>query len=86
MTAARQQGMGEPLDLFDEAVKATMRHDGRGPGRPEARAREKQQADRAWQRKRALTRELREKIASSANLNKAYKRVKVNWERRERTA
>jgi RNA-directed DNA polymerase len=78
MTAARQQSIGEQLDLFDEALKAAMRHGGPGPGRAEARARAEQQTDTAWQRDRALTRRLMEKIASSANLNEAYKRVKAN--------
>lgn len=78
MTAVRQQGSGEQLDLFDEALKATLRHGGPSPGRSEARACEEQQADTAWQRERALTRGLMEKIASSANLNQAYKRVKAN--------
>ena len=78
MTAARQQGTGEQLDLFDEALKATMRHGTRGPGRPEARGHEERQADTAWQRKRALTQGLMDQIASSANLNQAYKRVKAN--------
>jgi RNA-directed DNA polymerase len=78
MTAARQQGTGEQLDLFDEALKATVCHDGLGLGGSEARPREERQADTAWQRERALTRGLMEKIASSANLNQAYKRVKAN--------
>ena len=78
MTAARQQGIGEQLDLFDEALKATMRHGDPGLGRSEARSCEERQADTAWQRERALTRGLMEKIASSANLNQAYKRVKAN--------
>ena len=78
MTAARQQGSGEQLDLFDEALKATLRHDNPGHGRPEAGLRAERQADTAWQRERALTRGLMEKIASSANLNQAYKRVKAN--------
>jgi len=78
MTAARQQGSGEQLDLFDEALKATLRHGDPGPGRPEARTCEERQADTARQRDRALTRGLMEKIASSANLNQAYKRVKAN--------
>jgi RNA-directed DNA polymerase len=86
MTAARQQGSGEQLDLFDEALKATLRHGGLSPGRAEARTREERQADTAWQLKRALTRRLLEKIASSANLNQAHKRVKANQERRGRTA
>ncbi len=78
MTAARQQGIGEQLDLFDEARMATMRHGAIGPGGSGAGAHEEQQADTAWQRQRALTRGLMEKIASSANLNQAYKRVKAN--------
>jgi RNA-directed DNA polymerase len=78
MTAARQQGSGEQPDLFDEALKATLRHDGPSLGRSEARAREEPQADTAWQKERALTRGLMERIASSANLNQAYKRVKAN--------
>jgi len=78
MTAVRQQGSGAQLDLFDEALKATMRHGEPGLGRSEARPREERQTDTAWQRERALTRGLMERIASSANLNQAYKRVKAN--------
>ena len=78
MTAVRQQGSGAQLDLFDEALKATMRHGEPGLGRSEARPREERQTDTAWQRERALTRGLMEQIASSANLNQAYKRVKAN--------
>lgn len=78
MTVARQQGSGEQLDLFDEALKATLRHGGPGPDRFEARPRAERQADAAGHRERALTRELMEKIAGSANLNQAYKRVKAN--------
>jgi RNA-directed DNA polymerase len=78
MKAARQQGTGEQLDLFDEALKATMRHGGPGLGGSGARSHAEQQAETAWQRERALTRGLMERIASSANLNQAYKRVKAN--------
>jgi RNA-directed DNA polymerase len=78
MKAVRQQGIGEQLDLFDEALKATMRHGGPGLGGSEARPCEEPQAETAWQRERALTRGLMERIASSANLNQAYKRVKAN--------
>jgi len=55
-----------------------MRHGEPGLGRSEARPREERQTDTAWQRERALTRGLMERIASSANLNQAYKRVKAN--------
>jgi RNA-directed DNA polymerase len=78
MKAARQQGTGEQLDLFDEALKATMRHGEAGLGRSQASPRAEPQADTAWQRDRALTRGLMELIVSSANLNQAYKRVKAN--------
>ena len=84
MTAARQQGTGEQLDLFDEALKAVlgldpgMRHGGPGLGGSGARPHAEPQAETAWQRERALTRGLMERIASSANLNQAYKRVKAN--------
>jgi hypothetical protein len=55
-----------------------MRHGDPGLGRSEARPCEEPQTDTAWQRERALTRGLMEQIASSANLNQAYKRVKAN--------
>ena len=78
MKAVRQQGIGEQLDLFDEALKATVRHGGPGLGGSEAKSYAEQQAETAWQGERALTRGLMERIASSANLNRAYKRVKAN--------
>ena len=84
MRAERQQGIGEQLDLFDEALKAVlgldpgMRHGDPDLGRSEARPREEPQTDTAWPRERALTRGLMEQIASSANLNQADKRVRAN--------
>src|SRR5437899_7288398 len=78
MKAVRQQGIGEQLDLFDEALKPTVRHGGPGLGGSEAKSYAEQQAETAWQGERALTRGLMERIASSANLNQAYKRVKAN--------
>lgn len=84
MRAARQHGIGEQLDLFDEALKAVLgldpgiRPGDPGLGRSEARPCEEPQTDTAWQRERALTRGLMEQIASSANLNQAYKRVTAN--------
>src|SRR6476659_3915972 len=78
MKAARQQGTGEQLDLFDEALKATVRHGGPGLGGSGGRPHAEPQAETAWQRERALTRGLMERIASSANLNQATKRVKAN--------
>ena len=78
MKAVRQQGTGEQLDLFDEALKATVRHGGPGLGGSGGRPHAEPQAETAWQRERALTRGLMERIASSANLNQATKRVKAN--------
>src|SRR6202048_2786751 len=78
MRAARQQGIGEQLDLFDEALKETTPPADPALARAEARPCEEPQTDTAWQRERALTRGLMERIASSANLNQAYRRVKAN--------
>jgi len=55
-----------------------VRHGGPGLGGSEAKSYAEQQAETAWQGERALTRGLMERIASSANLNQAYKRVKAN--------
>jgi RNA-directed DNA polymerase len=55
-----------------------VRHGEPGPGGSGARAGAERQPDTAWRRERALTRGLMEKIASSANLKQAYKRVKAN--------
>jgi len=55
MTAARQQGIGEQLDLVDEVLKAPVRHGNFSHGGSGARSREEQQADTAWRRNRALT-------------------------------
>jgi hypothetical protein len=67
MKAVRRQGIGEQLDLFDEALKATMRHGNPGLGGPEARLREERQADTAWRRDRALTQGLTELRQSALN-------------------
>ena len=34
LNAARQQGSGEQLNLFDEALKATLRHGAPAPANP----------------------------------------------------
>jgi RNA-directed DNA polymerase len=78
MTAARQQGSGEQLDLFDDALKATLRHGGPSLGRAEARACEERQADKAGQRERALTWGLMEDRHPGLDPGQAYKRVKAN--------
>ncbi len=66
------------MDLFDEALKASLGHGVTGEGGTGTGAQEEQQATAAWEQNRALTRHMMEKVASSANLNQAYKRVKAN--------
>jgi RNA-directed DNA polymerase len=78
MGVKKQQGRSDQKDLFDEALKTSLRHGGSGGGRTGAGACEEQQAHRAWAETRALTQHLMEEVASSANLNQAYKRVKAN--------
>lgn len=78
MGVKRQQGIGDQLDLFDEALKAAVRHGVPGDGGTGAGAFEERQARTAWDQDRVLTQHLMEEVASSANLNRAYKRVKAN--------
>ena len=86
MGVKRQQGGADQRDLLDEALMAAPRHSlppakaggvtgngGTGPG-----AAEESQALTAWDHERALTRHLMEAVCGSANLNRAYKRVKGN--------
>ena len=78
MVVKKRQGGGDQMDLFDEALKASLRHGATGEGGTGTGAREERQAATAWEQNRALTQHLMEKVASSANLNQAYKRVKAN--------
>ncbi|HXP96922.1 MAG TPA: reverse transcriptase domain-containing protein [Telmatospirillum sp.] len=78
MDVKKQQGSGDQMDLFDEALKASLRHGATGKGGTGTGASEERQAATAWEQNRALTQHLMEKVASSANLNQAYKRVKAN--------
>src|ERR1700735_4706356 len=78
MGVKRQQGSGDQLDLFDKARKASWRTGVSGEGGTGTGARAERQAATAWDQNRALTRYLMEEVASSANLNRAYKRVKAN--------
>jgi RNA-directed DNA polymerase len=78
MGVKRQQVGGDQKDLFDEALKASLRQDATGDGGTAAGAHEAPQARTAWEQQRALTQHLMEEVASSANLNLAYKRVKAN--------
>lgn len=78
MSVERQQGSGKQQDFFDEALKASLRHDVTGKGGTRAETIEEQQSPTAWTEALALTRYVMEEVASSANLNQAYKRVKAN--------
>jgi hypothetical protein len=50
MVAEQQQGSGKQLDLFDEALKATPRHDVSGKGGTGAGTNEERPAPTAWGR------------------------------------
>ena len=78
MGVERQQGSGKQQDLFDEALKASLRHDVAGKGGTGAGTIEERQSPAAWTEKLALAYDVMEEVASSANLNQAYKRVKAN--------
>ena len=78
MGVKRQQGSADQKDLFDEALQASLRHDAAGEGGTRSGAHAEPQAFTAWERQRALTQHVMEQVASSANLNLAYKRVKAN--------
>jgi RNA-directed DNA polymerase len=78
MGVKRQHGGGDQRDLFDEALKAALRHGATGDGGTRSGVSEVSQASTAQEQQRALTRHLMEAVASSSNLNQAYKRVKAN--------
>ncbi len=78
MSVERQQGEAYQADLFDEALLKALRHGASGDGGTRTGALVEPQALSALEQQRALTRELMERVASSANLNQAYKRVKAN--------
>jgi RNA-directed DNA polymerase len=78
MDVKRQQGGADQGDLFDEALKAALRHDATGNGGTEPGAAEVSQTPTAWDHERALTQHLMEAVINAGNLNRAYKRVKAN--------
>ena len=78
MSVERQQGGAYQLDLFDEALLKALRPERPGDCGTGAGNREEQQALAASAEQRALMWEVMERVASSANLNQAYKRVKAN--------
>src|SRR5262245_32472379 len=78
MGVKRQQGSGGQKDLLDEAFKASLRHGAAGEGGTGSGACAEQQTPAAWKQQRALTQTVMEEVASSTNLNLAYRRVKAN--------
>ena len=78
MSVERQQGGAYQGDLFDEALLKALRHEVPGEGGTGTGACAERQALAALAEQRALTQDLMERVASSANLNQAYKRVKAN--------
>ncbi len=78
MGVERQQGGAYQGDLFDEALLKALRPGAPGDGGTGAGACAERQAPAALAQQRALTQGLMERVASSANLNQAYKRVKAN--------
>ena len=78
MSVERQQGGAYQGDLFDEALLKALRHGASSEGGTGAGPHEEQQALAASDQQRALTQGLMERVASSANLNRAYKAVKAN--------
>jgi RNA-directed DNA polymerase len=78
MGVKRQQGNDDQLDLFDQGRRASLRLGATGEGGTGPGACAEPQALAGWEQQRALTQHLMEEVASSANLNQAYKRVKAN--------
>ncbi len=78
MRRQRRQVRVEQGDLFDEALKRTLCLDATGSGGTIPEAIAEQQVLTASARTRALTCNLMEEIASSSNLNEAWKRVRAN--------
>src|ERR1700719_196998 len=78
MSRQRRQGSADQGDFLDEALKTTLRHGLGGEGGTGPARHEEPQALTAWDHERALTQHLMEAVCGSANLNRAYKRVKAN--------
>ncbi len=78
MGVEQQQGRAYQGDLFDEALLKALRPGATGDGGIGTDACEERQALAVLEQQRALTQGLMERVAASANLNQAYKRVKAN--------
>ena len=77
MSVERQQGGAYQPDLPDEALLEALRRGATGEGGTGTGARAERQAVTAVAEQRSLTHGLIERVASSANLNRAYRRVKA---------
>jgi hypothetical protein len=78
MNVKQQQGGGRQGDLLDQASQAARRHGVSSNGGTGASASEERQAGTAGDQDRAVTQYRMEEVASAANLNRAYQRVKAN--------
>jgi hypothetical protein len=67
MSVKRRQGSADQLDLFDQALRASLRLGATGEGGTGPGACAEPQALAAFEQQRALTRMVMEEIASSAN-------------------
>ena len=67
MGVKRQQGNDGQKDLFDEALKASLRHGVSGEGGTGAGTQEEQQAHTAWAEDRALTQHYQAALAAVGN-------------------
>jgi len=77
MDVEQQQGTWTQLSLFEVEVDS-VRHGASGEGGTGSAVHEEWQASTAWNRERALTGDLMERVCERENLNRAYKRVKAN--------
>jgi len=77
MGVEQQEGTWRQLSLWEEG-EGDVRHGANGEGGTQSRANEERQAATAWNRERALTQGMMERVCERENLNRAYRRVKAN--------
>jgi len=77
MGAEQQQGIFYQGSLF-EGCEGEVCPDAGGEGGTGSAAFEERQASTVWERERALTVDLMERVCERTNLNRAYRRVKTN--------
>ena len=78
MDVKRQQGGADQGDLFDEALKAALRHGANGEGGTGPGAAEEPQASAAWDHERAFDAANDGGSDWLGAPNRAHKRVKAN--------